>query len=166
LDSYVEEQKKLGRMLRPTNNKLLNVMEWLEDREVVPEEATSLMIISIFFLLVCSLNLIGVLLGKFLSRAPEISVRRALGASRGSIFLQHIVECETIGILGGILGIFVAMLGLELVNNLFTLSFNFRLDTNMLAAAIGMALLAGLVAGIYPAWKICTIPPANYLREQ
>ena len=34
---------------------------------------------------------------QFLARAPEISVRRALGASRADIFLQHIVECEVIG---------------------------------------------------------------------
>lgn len=101
LDAYVQGQKKLGRMLRPTQNKLLNVMEWLEEEEVVPEEATSLMLISILFLLVCALNLIGILLGKFLARAPEVGVRRALGASRGSIFLQHLIECEVIGLVGG-----------------------------------------------------------------
>jgi putative ABC transport system permease protein len=166
LDSYVGEQKNLGRMLRPTNNKLLNVMEWLEEREAVPEVATSLMIISVFFLLICALNLIGILLGKFLARAPEISVRRAMGASRRSIFIQHIIECEIIGILGGILGVLLSLLGLQMVNSLFTIPFNSRLDTNMLGVAIILALLAGLVAGLYPAWRICTIPPANYLREQ
>ena len=166
LDSYVDEQKKLGRMLRPTNNKVLNVMEWLEAREAVPEEATSLMIIAVFFLLICALNLIGILLGKFLARAPEISVRRAMGASRVSIFLQYVIECEVIGILGGVLGILISKLGLQMVNSLFSLPFNFRLDTTMLTIAIMLALLAGLIAGLYPAWRICTIPPANYLREQ
>ncbi|HXK59479.1 MAG TPA: ABC transporter permease, partial [Acidobacteriota bacterium] len=82
LNSYVQSQKELGRMLRPTNNKLLPVMEWLDEAGVVPEEATTLMVISLLFLLVCSLNLIGILLGKFPGRAPEVSVRRALGATR------------------------------------------------------------------------------------
>lgn len=166
LNSYVEGQKKLGRMLRPTNNKLLPVMEWLEEAQVVPEEATTLMVISLLFLLVCSLNLIGILLGKFLSRAPEVSVRRALGANRWAIFLQHLIECETVAVIGGILGILVAIGGLRAVNTLFSDNFNFQLDVNMLAVAILLSLVAGLVAGAYPAWRICSIPPAVYLRER
>ncbi len=167
LNSYTDGQRQLGRMQRPNNNKLFNVMEWLDDREVVPEEATSLTIISLLFLVVCALNLIGILLGKFLTRAPEVSVRRALGASRVSVFLQHIIECETIGIFGGFLGIFVAILGLRAVNNLFAgETFEFALDTNMLLVAILLSLVAGLIAGLYPAWRICSIPPATYLKEQ
>lgn len=166
LNSYVEEQKKLGRMQRPTHNKLLSVMEWLDDRGAVPEEATSLMAISLLFLLVCALNLIGILLGKFLARAPEVSVRRAMGASRFSIFVEHLVECETIGVLGGLLGIALSIGGLEAVNSLFDNEFSFSLDGNMLVVSILLSLLAGLVAGMYPAWRICTIPPAVYLRER
>jgi len=167
LNSYTDGQRQLGRMQRPNNNKLLNVMEWLDDREVVPEEATSLMIISLLFLVVCALNLIGILLGKFLARAPEVSVRRALGASRLSVFFQHIVECETVGIIGGFLGIGLAVIGLHIVNSLFPgETFEFALDTNMLIAAILLSLVAGLIAGLYPAWRICSIPPASYLKEQ
>ncbi len=166
LNAYVEGQKKVGRMLRPTNNKLLSVMQWLDDREVVPEEATSLMVIALLFLLVCALNLIGILLGKFLSRASEVSVRRALGASRASIFVQYVIECETVGVLGGVLGIVLSLLGLEAVNSLFPGTFHFQLDGNMLTAAIVLSLAAGLVAGLYPAWRICSIPPAAYLKER
>ena len=166
LNAYVEGQKKLGRMLRPTNNKLFSVMEWLDEREVVPEEATSLMVIALLFLLVCALNLIGILLGKFLARAPEVSVRRALGASRISIFVQHVVECETVGILGGVLGVLLSLVGLHAVNSLFPDTFGFQLDGKMLAVAIALSLVAGLIAGLYPAWRICSIPPAAYLKER
>ena len=125
------------------------------------------MIISLLFLVVCALNLIGILLGKFLARAPEVSVRRALGASRLSVFFQHIVECETVGIIGGFLGIGLAVIGLHIVNSLFPgETFEFALDTNMLIAAILLSLVAGLIAGLYPAWRICSIPPASYLKEQ
>jgi putative ABC transport system permease protein len=166
LDAYVNGQKKVGRMLRPTNNKLLPVMEWLEEMEVVPEEATSLMLISLFFLWICALNLIGILLGKFLARAPEVAVRRAMGASRRSIFVQYLVECETVAMLGGILGIGLAVLGLEAVNRLFEVSFNFQLDLKMLVVAVLLSLAAGVVAGVYPAWRVCAIPPAVFLRER
>ena len=166
LKSYVEGQKKVGRMQRPINNRLLNVNEWLDEAEVVPSEATTLMIIAILFLVVCSLNLIGILLGKFFSRASEVSIRRAMGASRRQVFMQHVIECEVVGLAGGMLGIPVAKLGLEWINRLFRGAFVFRMDTNMLAVAILLALVAGLISGAYPAWRICSIPPAKYLKEQ
>ncbi len=166
VDNYVRSQKELGRMQRPLNNKLLAVMEWLDEEGAVPEEAMSFLVISLLFLLVCSLNLIGILLGKFLARAPEIGVRRALGASRTAIFLQHIVECEVIAVIGGVLGVLLSILGLKLVTRLFDGLFTLYLEWPMVGAAIGMALLSGLVAGAYPAWRICSLAPATYLKEQ
>ncbi|MGB6853503.1 MAG: ABC transporter permease [Thermoanaerobaculia bacterium] len=166
LNAYTSEQKKLGRFQRPTNNLVLPVMEYLEQEEVVPEEATALLIISILFLIVCSVNLIGILLGKFLARAPEIGVRRALGASRRSVFIQHLVECELLGLIGGVVGIGLSIVALDLINRLFENQFSFHLDLNMVLAALVLSLAAGFVAGIYPAWRICRVPPANYLKLQ
>ena len=166
LDAYVMEQKKLGRFGRPLNNRLLDVMGWLKDQEVVPEEATGLLILSLLFLLVCAVNLIGILLGKFLSRAPEVGVRRALGASRVSVFLQHVVECEVVGIIGGLFGLGLSALFLRLINRLLDNSGQFGLDPPMIAAGIGLSLVAGLVAGLYPAWRICRLAPAIHLKLQ
>lgn len=166
LDAYVLEQQQFGRLMRPVNNRLRNVMEWMKAEEVVPDEAKTLLIIAVLFLAVCSVNLIGLLLGKFLARANEVGVRRALGASKLSVFLQHIVECEVIGVLGGLLGIGLSVLALEGVNRLFSDFQIFRLDLNMVLAGIFLSLVAGLVAGVYPAWRICRIPPATHLKLQ
>lgn len=166
LDAYAMEQKKLGRFQRPVNNRVLDVMAWLEDREVVPEESVGMFVIALLFLLVCAVNLIGILLGKFLARAPEVGVRRALGASRSSVFVQHLVECELVGILGGILGLGLSVLVLRLINRLLDNGGQFSLDLRMTAVAIGLALVAGLVAGIYPAWRICRVAPAIHLKLQ
>ena len=57
-------------------------------------QVTAMMVVSLLFLAVCALNLMGLLLAKFLARAPEIGVRRALGASRRHVFVQHVVEAE------------------------------------------------------------------------
>ena len=166
LDAYVLDQQRLGRLMRPVNNRVRTVMEWMEAEEVVPDETKTLLIIAILFLAVCSVNLIGLLLGKFLARANEVGVRRALGASKVSVFLQHIVECEVIGVLGGLLGIGLSALALEGINRLFTDLEIFRLDLNMILAGIFLSLVAGLFAGIYPAWRICRIPPATHLKLQ
>ena len=167
LDAYTEGQRQLGRFARPTNNKVRPVMEWLDVREVVPDEAKLMLIIASLFLVVCSVNLIGILLGKFLARAPEIGVRRALGASKLSVFVQHILECELIGLLGGVVGIALSALALKLINGLFTrVDFAFGLDLNMLGAGVILSLVAGLIAGLYPAWRICRVAPATYLKLQ
>jgi putative ABC transport system permease protein len=166
LDAYASEQKRLGRFERPINNLLLDVMAVMEQFETVPDEAKALLLISIMFLVVCSINLIGILLGKFLSRAPEVGVRRALGASRRSVFMQHIVECEVVGILGGVLGVGLSVIALDLINRLFDNELSFYLDFNMVMAGLFLSLVSGLIAGIYPSWRICRVAPATYLKEQ
>jgi len=167
LNAYTESQRELGRFERPTNNKVTPVMQWLDAREVVPDEAKLMLIIAMLFLIVCSVNLIGILLGKFLGRAPEVGVRRALGASKLSIFVQHIVECELIGLLGGVVGIALSGVALKLINGLFSDGvFVFGLDLNMVGAGVILSLVAGLLAGIYPAWRICRVAPATHLKLQ
>jgi putative ABC transport system permease protein len=166
LDAYVTEQKKLGRFERPLNNRLRDVMGWLHFREVVPDPIRALLILALLFLVVCSVNLIGILLGKFLARAPEIGVRRALGASRRWVFVQHLIECELIGVIGGLFGLVLSVGGLELIARQFDSQFDFPLDLNMYLVALALALASAMVAGAYPAWRICRIQPGAYLKAQ
>jgi len=166
LDGYVNEQKQAGRFGRSVNNKLRDVREWLTFRKVVPQEARALLIIALLFLLVCSVNLIGILLGKFLGRSAEIGVRRALGASRRWVFVQHLVECELIGIIGCLLGLALTVGGLRILDRMFENQLNFYIDPTMLVVALGLALLSALIAGIYPAWRICRIQPGLHLKMQ
>ena len=168
LDAYALEQRKLGRFERPLNNRLRDVMAWMKAQEIVPDEAVSFLIIGTLFLIVCSVNLIGLLLGKFLARGPEVGVRRALGASKSSIFIQHLVECELIGVMGGLVGLGLSVLTLEGINSLFTAraDFQFALDLNMVGAGVLLSLVSGMIAGLYPAWRICRIEPAAHLKTQ
>jgi putative ABC transport system permease protein len=170
LKAYAMEQKKAGRFPRPVNNRVTPLMAWMREQETVPKEATAMMVVSLLFLLVCSLNLMGLLLGKFLARAPEIGVRRALGARRIDVFIQHLVECELVGLVGGAVGLGLSLLGLVFMNRWAALAISrpdfLRLDLSMGTLAFGLALLAGLVAGVYPAWRVCRIPPALHLKLQ
>lgn len=164
VDNYTDGQKALGRFGRPRNNLLQPMMAYLVESEAVPPAARSVMVISQLFLLVVAINLIGLLLGKFLSKAPEVAVRRALGASRKAIFAQQITECLLIGLAGGVLGIVVAGGFLAGISRFLERSTNFQLDLPMVAAGFGLALLAGTIAGVYPAWRVCAEPPANHLK--
>jgi putative ABC transport system permease protein len=169
LAGYVGEQKRIGRFERPLNNRLYGVREFLDWQRVVPRSAKTMLVISLLFLVVSSVNLIGILLGKFLARSPEVGVRRALGASRRHVFLQHLLECELVALLGGVVGLLVALPLLHGIDRLSRSADDpalLQLELPVLGAGILLALAAGLVAGLYPAWRICRIPPASHLKAQ
>jgi len=97
VDGYVASQKRLGRLQRKTNNRLYDVNDWLERNEVVGHDSRLLLELSFAFLVVCILNVVGLLLSRFLGAAGASALRRALGARRGELFRQHLVEVGLIG---------------------------------------------------------------------
>ena len=103
---------------------------------------------------------------QFLARAPEVGVRRALGASRRWVFVQHLIECEVIGVVGCFVGLVLTIFGLKLLDRVYGSSLNITLDPTMLGVALVLALLSAMIAGIYPAWRICRIQPGLHLKAQ
>ena len=168
LNAYTEQQKEMGRFPRPLNNRLSNVMEWMEIEEVVEDDAQVMLGLSLLFLVVCLLNTIGLLLAKFLGKSGDISLRRALGASRGSLFVQHMIESGMIGLGGGVLGIGLTWLGLRGIKMLFGEFVENLVGLNwvMILTAIGLAIVSALLAGLYPTWRACRIAPASQLKLQ
>lgn len=167
LDAYVTEQKRLGRFERPLNNNIYNVTEWMDYHEIVANDTKVLVGLSFMFLAVCLLSTIALLLTKFVGKKSEISLRRALGASRRIIFNQQIVEVSVIGFSGGLIGLLLAGLGLRGIELLYDSPAGLvRLDWVMMFTAIGIAIASGVIAGLYPAWRVCQIPPAAQLKAQ
>jgi putative ABC transport system permease protein len=142
-------------------------MDWLDHNHVVPADVRLQTWLAFGFLLVCLLNTVGLLLAKFLRRANEIGVRRALGASRRAIFAQCLVEAGTVGLVGGILGLGLAMLGLWAVRQQpASYAELAHLDPAMLAATFVIAVVASVLAGLLPAWHACQVTPAIQLKSQ
>jgi putative ABC transport system permease protein len=167
LISYSEEQRQSGRFERPPNVRLRSVMEWLDFRRVVPSDVRLQAWLAFAFLAVCVLNTVGLLLAKFLRRSAEIGVRRALGASRRAIFAQFLVEAGAIGLIGGVLGLGLAWLGLYAVQQQpVEYAPLARLDPAMLATTFVLAIASSSVAGLLPAWRAARIVPALQLKSQ
>ena len=167
LDAYVNEQKRLGRFERPLNNEIHNVEEWMEYHEVVANDSRVLVGLSFLFLVVCLLSTIALLLTKFVGKKSETSLRRALGASRKVIFNQQIVEVAVIGFSGGLIGLLIATIGLQGIEYLYDSPPGLaKLDWVMMLTAIGTAIVSSMGAGLYPAWRVCRIPPAAQLKTQ
>ena len=174
LDNYAMGQKQGGRHQRPINNRLTPVDQWLIDNDVVGNDDRVLVGLAFAFLAVCLLNTVGLLLAKFLNNAAITGVRRALGASRRQVFLQHLVEVGVISGIGALLGLALGALMLMGLRALYTLDPTdtggtqaiAHVDVTSIVTALGLALLATIAAGLYPAWRIGRIPPAVYLKAQ
>ena len=163
---YSEEQKALGRFQRPPNVRLRNVQQWLDYNMVVPDDVRLQTWLALGFLLVCLVNTVGLMLAKFLRRSAELSVRRALGASRRALFAQLLVESGVIGLSGGIGGLLLALLGLWLVRRQpASYAALAQLDPAMLLTTFLLAVGATLLAGLLPAWRACQIAPALQLKS-
>jgi putative ABC transport system permease protein len=167
LDGYVASQRQLGRFPRKSNNRLYRVDEWLARHEVAGKDSRVLLWLSFAFLAACILNVVGLLLSRFLGAAGASALRRALGASRGELFRQHLVEVGLVGAIAGLGGLGLGWLGLAGMQQLYS-SYDrlTHLDLAMVGAALGLAILAGLLAGLYPAWRVCRVQPASYLKTQ
>ena len=169
-DDYARSQKAIGRFPKPLNNRVTPLMEWMRIAQVLPPAVNGLVILAVLFLVVCCLNLTGLLLGKFLAKAGVLGVHRALGAPRSAIFLQRLFECELVGLAGGLVGLGLAALALQWIEKLAP---GAPITAGMFAAngytfvvAFALALLAGMLSGLYPAWRACRIPPALQLKLQ
>jgi putative ABC transport system permease protein len=146
---------------------LAPLMAWLSQRDLVPSDVRMQLWLALGFLLVCMINIVALLLAKFLRRSGEVSVRRALGARRSDIFLQFGIESALIGVAGGLLGLIIAQIGLWSVrhrpDDYAQLAY---MDSPMLASTLILAIAASVLAGLLPAWRACHIAPALQLKTQ
>ncbi len=170
LNDYVEEQKSLGRFPRELSNRLNTPAEWMISREVVDDSVSVLLSLAVLFLVVCLLNTIGLLLAKVMRRTNDISLRRALGASKSALFSQYIIEAGMIGVAGGLAGIGMTWLGLRGIENVFSeydfIAYLVSMDWTMIMMAVALAIVSALGAALYPTWRACSVSPASTLRIQ
>lgn len=171
LDNYVIEQKKHGRFPRPLNNYLYDVDGWLERNKVLQDDNKAMLTLAFAFLAVCLVNTVGLLLAKFLNAAPTAGIRRALGASRRDIFWQHLTESGVVALAGGIVGGLLGVLGIWALRAWYGRFVDeatrvLPFDERNFVIVVVIAVAAGLLAGLYPAWRIGRAAPASYLKVQ
>ncbi len=173
VDNYARSQKAAGRIPRKLNNRLYDVEQWLDRNEVVQKDNRVLIGIALMFLGVCLVNVVGLLLAKFLNAAPLTGLRRALGASRRDIVRQHMMEVLLLGLAGGVLGLLLAVGGLAGIRTIYNSERSSgayerltAIDPLVVLATLALALVAGAIAGLYPSWRIGRTAPAIYLKTQ
>lgn len=168
LKSYASDQQRSGRFDWVPHNHIRDVREWLVHEHAVSNEVQILVLVSLSFLVVCLLNAMGLMLAKIMGRRGDISVRRALGANRGAVFSQCLIEAGVIGVAGGLLGLLLTTLGLMGLRSLFSDEVNrlTHLDLTDIGLAMALGVAATVIAGLYPTWRAAQVQPAWQLKAQ
>ncbi len=168
LSAYFDQQKSNGFFTQAFGYALSTPAQWLQLNNVVSNDTKIITWLALVFLIVCIINAVALVLAKLLKQAPEAGMRRALGASKTAIFSQSLIETLLIGVLGGVIGIGLSQLGLLLLRVLLAKDEAAVLHSDwlMLAVTVLMAVVASIVAGLYPAWRISYAQPAKYLNQK
>ncbi|MBU8933998.1 MAG: ABC transporter permease [candidate division Zixibacteria bacterium] len=115
-------------------------------------------------LMVGVIGVMNIMLVAVTQRTREIGIRKAVGAKRGNILFQFLVEAATLTGLGGIVGILLgAGIGL-LVTSL--LEWKYFLSPLWIVIALCMSAGTGILAGMYPAWRAAKVDPIVALRYE
>lgn len=138
------------------------------DQEQVTPLAAILLGATMTVLLIACANVANLLLVRGAAKGRESAIRVALGASRGRLVRQHLVESGVLAACGGALGLLLAMWSTELLLRFagVPLEADFSPDRRVLVFAIGVSVLTGVLFGVVPALRSSAAPPAVSLKSE
>jgi len=120
----------------------------------------------LLFMALPSLNLVNLSVSRVVERASEIGVRRAFGATRGSLLAQFLAENVLLTLIGGVGGLLGSLVILHVVNSMELIPHTrFGLNLRVLGYGVLLAFALGLLSGAYPAWKMSRLRPVQALRR-
>lgn len=168
VNNYAADQQRTGRFQWPPHTQVRDVMQWLKYRHVVPGQLGILLLASFGFLFVCLMNAMGLMLAKTIGRTQDISVRRALGASRRAIAMQSLVETSVVGVVGAAIGLLITILGVSAIRTILADQYVALayLDAKVVVIEIVCAVAAAVAAGLYPTWRAAWVEPALQLKVE
>ena len=122
-------------------------------------------VLAFLLLITACINYVNLTTAKASLRAKEVSVRKIIGAKRGSLFLQFITESFTISILALLISLLLIQLFLPAFNGLTEKHFVLPLTSvTMWQVLLGTLLFAAILNGVYPAALLSSFKPLNVFR--
>lgn len=122
-----------------------------------------------FVLLIACANVASLFLGRLSARHKEIAVRQSLGATRGTIVRQFLLESLVFSTVAGLLGVLFAVWALSAVQSIVATQLppntTLSLDWLAVAFAAGVTLLSALLVGLVPAWQASRAQIAETLKD-
>jgi putative ABC transport system permease protein len=116
------------------------------------------------FLVVGGIVIMNIMLAVVTERTHEIGIRKSLGARRGDILNQFLVESSVLAAVGGVLGVIIAYLLAVVVRN--TTPLPMVMPIFSVALGVGLSVAVGLFFGIYPARQASKLDPIVALHQE
>ncbi|HEX4826036.1 MAG TPA: ABC transporter permease [Candidatus Polarisedimenticolaceae bacterium] len=124
-----------------------------------------LSILAVLFMTLPAINLVNVNLSRILDRAPEIGVRKAFGATSRALVAQFVAENVLLTIVGGFVAAVAAAPILMAINLSGLLPYSqLAVNWRILGEGLVAAVFFGVLSGVYPAWRMSRLHPAEALR--
>jgi putative ABC transport system permease protein len=144
----------------------------LYDTFVSPDLNTGLLVLLVavgLVLLIACANIANLLLARAATREKEMALRTAIGATRGGLIRQALVESAALSLAGGISGLLAAVLCVRLMNHVLpenTLPIpDISIDATVLWFSFGLTIATGLIFGIAPALRSASVDPGDVLKQ-
>lgn len=115
-------------------------------------------------LLVGGIGIMNIMLATVTQRAREIGIRRCIGAKRGDIVRQFLVECLVITMIGGLIGVIGGVAAAELIS--YYAKWKTVVAGSAVILSLGVSVSVGLIFGLYPAIRAASIEPMEALRGE
>ncbi|MBK8171962.1 MAG: ABC transporter permease [Sandaracinaceae bacterium] len=125
----------------------------------------ALLAIASVSLIVGGIGIMNIMFVSVRERTREIGLRRALGATRGDVLLQFLVESLVLSSTGGLIGLAIGVVVIAGVNRYFP-DVPLRLSAWIAAVAFGAAFVVGVVSGVVPARRAARLDPVEALRYE
>ncbi|MFT3884905.1 MAG: ABC transporter permease [Flavobacteriales bacterium] len=121
-----------------------------------------LWVIGVFILLIALVNYMNLATAQSVARAREVGVRKTTGARRGQLITQFLAGSAVMGVLAGVLAILLTAVLLPWFNSIAEKAF--ALNAVWVLRILACALVAGLLAGLYPAFFLSSFKPAWVMK--
>jgi putative ABC transport system permease protein len=124
-----------------------------------------LFVLALLFILIPTVNLVNINISRIMERASEIGVRKAFGAPSRTLVGQFLVENILLTLIGGTVGFVLSILVLRGIaqSGLFSYA-HFTINLRVFAYGMALAVVFGLISGVYPAWRMSRLNPVQALK--
>jgi len=118
--------------------------------------------ITLLSLVVGGIGIMNIMFVSVTERTREIGVRKAIGATKGMIMGQFLMEAVTICLIAGLIGLFFAYISSIFINKIFPST----LPLGLSISAVILSMIVGVISGMIPSYRAANLDPIDSLRYQ
>jgi len=175
--TVVPEDPSQGDALAERINQEVSEVKAIPPTQAVQDAAQALLVFNAIMLsgalvavIVGGMAVINTMVMSVSERTREIGIKKAVGAEDSDILAEYVLEAALIGLIGGIMGVVLGGGMAQVLNATVAGALGgegiFKVTPRLVFAALAFALVLGMGAGLYPAWRAARLDPVQALRNE